>query len=99
MAPREFLASVGGNEIPMSGVEVEEPDEAVFIACIQELDELVERKLRRYPLGTIVVAMATCLAGMLGALLDESQCTPDEIRELLRGIESEIFPPQGPEKE
>ena len=41
----------------MSGVE--EPDEAVFIACIQELDELVERKLRRYPLGAIVVARGT----------------------------------------
>ena len=47
----------------------------------------------------IVVAMGTCLAGMLGALLDEGQCTPDDIRELLRGIESEIVPPQGPAKE
>lgn len=68
-------------------------------ACIQELDELVDRKLRRYPLGAIIMAMGTCLAGMLGALLDESQCTPDDIRELLREIESEIFPPDGPAKE
>ena len=79
--------------------EVEEPDEAAFIACIQELDELVDRKLHRYPLGTIVVAMGTWLASILGALLDESQCTADDIRELLREIESEIFPPQGPGKE
>lgn len=79
--------------------EVEEPDETVFIACIQELEELVERKLRRYPLGTIVVAVGTWLAGMLGALLDEGQCTPDDIRELLREIESEIFLPQGPTEE
>jgi hypothetical protein len=97
MGPREFLALAAGKEIPMCGLE--EPDEAVFIACIQELDELVERKLRRYPLGTIVVAIGTWLAGMLGALLDEGQCTPDDIRGLLREIESEIFPPQGPAKE
>lgn len=80
----------------MSGVE--EPDEAVFIACIQELDEIVDRKLRRYPLGAIVAAMGTCLAGMLGAMLDESECTPDDIRELLWQIESEIIPQQGPTK-
>jgi hypothetical protein len=79
--------------------EVEELDEAVFIACIQELDELVDRKLRRYAPGAIVVAMATWLAGMLGALLDEDQWTADDIRELLRGIESEIFPPQSPAKD
>lgn len=30
--------------------------------------------------------MGTCLAGMLGALLDDSQCTPDDIRELLREL-------------
>lgn len=78
---------------------VEEPDEAVFIACIQEVEELVDRKLGRYPLCAIVVAMGTCLAGMLGALLDESQCTADDVRELLRHIESEVLPPQGPAKE
>lgn len=97
MGPREFLALAGGKEIAMSGVE--EPDEAVFIACVQELDELIVRKLRRYPLGAIVVAMGSCLASMLGALLDESQCTPDDIRGLLREIESEIFAPQAPPKE
>ena len=97
MGPREFLAPAAGKEIPMSGGE--EPDEAVFIACIQELDELVDRKLRRYPLGAVVVAMGTCLAGMLGALLDESQCTPDDIRELLREIESEILLPHATAKE
>jgi hypothetical protein len=79
--------------------EVEEPDETVFIACIRELDDLIDRKLRRYPLGAIVAAMAACLAGMLGALLDESQYTPDDIRELLRGIECEMLPLQSPAKE
>lgn len=77
---------------------VEEPDEAVFIACIQELDELIDRKLRRYPLGAIVAAMGSCFAGMLGAMLDESECTHDDIRELLREIESEILPTPGPAK-
>lgn len=81
----------------MSGVD--EPDDAVFIACIQELDEIVGRRLRRYPIGAIVVAMGTCLAGMLGALLDESECTAEDVRELLRDIESEVLPPQGPVKE
>jgi len=79
--------------------EVEEPDEAIFIACIQELEDFVERKLHRYPPGVIVMAMGTWLAGMLGALLDESQCTADDIRELLRGFESEIFPPESPAKD
>jgi hypothetical protein len=97
MGPREFLVPGAGKEISMSGVE--EPDEAVFIACIQELDDLVVRKLRRYPPGAIVLAMGTCLAAMLGALLEDSQCAPDDIRLLLREIESEIFPPQGPPKE
>jgi hypothetical protein len=97
MGPREFLAPAAGKVIHMSGVE--EPDEAVFIACIQELDELVDRKLRRYPLGAIVVAMGTCLAGMLGVLLDESQCTPDDIRELLREIEAGVLQPQPPAEE
>ena len=79
--------------------EVEVTDEAVFIACIQELEDFVDRKIHRYPPDLIVVAMATWLAGMLGALLDESQWTADDIRELLRGFESEIFPPQSPAKD
>lgn len=54
---------------------------------------------RHYPLSAIVVAMGICLAAMVGALLEESQCTPDHIRELPWGIESEIFPPQGLAKE
>ena len=79
--------------------EVEDPDEAVFIACIQELGDLVDRKLRRYPPGAIIVAMASCLVGMLGALVEDSQCTADDIRELLREIESEIFLPQSPARD
>jgi hypothetical protein len=74
----------------MSRVD-ESDDEAVFVACIQEVDDLVSRRLRRYPIDAIVVAICTCLAGLLGALLDESQCTVDDVRELLRDIESEIL--------
>lgn len=45
MGLREFLVPAAGKEIPISGAE--EPDEAILIACIPELDELVDRKLRR----------------------------------------------------
>lgn len=69
----------------------ESDDEAVVVACIQEVDDLVSRRLRRYPMGAIVVAICTCLAGLLGALLDEGQCTVDDIRELLRDIESNVL--------
>lgn len=63
----------------------------MFVACMQEVDDLVSGRLRRYPIGAIVVAICTCLAGLLGALLDESQCTVDDVHELLRDIESEIL--------
>jgi len=82
-------------QIPMSRVD-ESDDEAVFVACIQEVDDLVSRRLRRYPTGAIVVAISTYLAGLLGALLDESQCTIDDVRELLRDIESEVLGAQSP---
>ena len=79
----------------MSRVD-EADDEAVFVACIQEVDDLVSRRLRRYPTGAILVAISTYLAGLLGALLDESQCTIDDVRELLRDIESEVLGAQSP---
>ena len=79
----------------MSRVD-ESDDEAVFVACIQEVDDLVSRRLRRYPIGAIVVAICTCLAGLLGALLDEGQCTVEDVRELLSGIESEVLAAQSP---
>jgi hypothetical protein len=46
-------------------------DDAVVIACVQELDEFVTRKLRRYPLDAVAVAASSFLAGLLGALFDE----------------------------
>ena len=79
----------------MSRVD-ESDDEAVFVACIQEVDDLVSRRLRRYPAGAIVVAISTCLAGLLGTLLDENQCTVDDVRELLRDIESNVLRSQSP---
>lgn len=69
-------------------------DDAVAIACIQELDEFITRKLRRYPTGAIAVAAGTQLEGLLGALFDERLCTADEVRELLREIESGVLDPQ-----
>ena len=68
-------------------------DEAMVIACIQELDEFVTRKLRRYPIDAVAVAAGSYLAGLLGALFDERQFTADEVRELLRQIESDILDP------
>lgn len=65
-------------------------DEAVIEECIQELDELV-MSLDRYPPAAVAVALGTYLEGLLGALLDERQCTPKEVRELLREIESGVL--------
>ena len=75
---------------------LDESDEDVVIEeCIQKLDEFVTT-LDRYPPGAIAVAMGTYLEGLLGALVDERQCTPHEVREFLREIESGILEGQGP---
>ena len=63
--------------------------------CIQELDELL-MNLDRYSPTAVAVAMGTCLEGLLGALLDEGQCTAKEVRELLREIESGVLQEQPP---
>ena len=77
---------------------IEEPDdEAVVEECIQELDELL-MSLDRYPPVAVAVAMGTCLEGLLGAILDEDQCTAEDVRELLREIEAGVLeerPPAG----
>lgn len=69
--------------------------EAVVEECIQELDELV-MSLDRYPPAAVVVALGTYLEGLLGALLDERQCTPKEARQLLREIESGVLQERTP---
>lgn len=73
----------------------ESDDDAVLEECIQELDELL-MSLDRYPPTAVAVAMGTYFEGLLGALLDEGQCTPDEIRELLREIESGVLDEKSP---
>jgi hypothetical protein len=78
----------------MSLIE-ESDDDAVVEECIEELDDLV-MSLDRYPPTAVAVAIGTYFEGLLGALLDERQCTPDEVRELLREIESGVLRPQGP---
>ena len=72
----------------------ESDDDAVVVACIQELDEFITRKLRRYPLDAVAVAAGSYLAGLLGALFDEHELTADEVRELLRELESDILDPE-----
>jgi hypothetical protein len=72
-------------------------DDAVVEECIEELDELV-MSLDRFPPAAVAVAMGTYLEGLLGALLDERQCTAEEVRELLREIESGVLEEQPPEE-
>jgi hypothetical protein len=73
-------------------------DDAIVEDCIQELDELI-MALDGYPPSAVAVALSTHLEGLLGALLDERQCTDDEVRELLREIESGVLqPPSSGEK-
>lgn len=79
----------GMKDIPDSG------DDAAVEECIEALDEFVAT-LDRYPPGAIAVAIGTYFEGLVGALLDEHQCTADEVREFLREIESGILQPQGP---
>jgi hypothetical protein len=81
----------------MSLGDSSDPD-AVVEECIEELEELV-MSLNRYPPGAVAVALGTYLEGLLGALLDEGQCTADEVRELLREIESGVLQPQCPAEE
>jgi hypothetical protein len=62
-------------------------DDTILEECIEELDELV-MSLDRFPPTAVAVAMGTYLESLLGALLDERQCTAEDVRELLREIES-----------
>lgn len=78
----------------MSLIE-ESDDDAVVEECIEELDELV-MSLDRFPPAAVAVAMGTYLEGLLGALIDERQCTAEEVRELLREIESGVIAPEPP---
>jgi hypothetical protein len=68
----------------------ESGDDAAVEECIEELEELV-MGLDRYPPAAVAVAIGTYLEGLLGALLDERQCTAEEVRALLRQIESGVL--------
>lgn len=81
-------------EVPVSLIE-ESDDDALVEECFEELDELIT-SLDRYPSAAVAIAMGTYLEGLLGALLDERQCTVDEVHELLREIESGVLQPHGP---
>jgi len=76
-------------EIPMSLIE-RSADDTILEECIEELDELV-MSLDRFPPTAVAVAMGTYLESLLGALLDERQCTAEDVRELLREIESGLL--------
>ena len=70
-------------------------DDALVEECIEEMDGLF-MALDRYPPAAVAVAIATYLEGLLGALLDERQCTADEVRDLLREIEAGVLEPPSP---
>lgn len=70
-------------------------DDALVEECIEELDELV-MSLDRFPPTAVAVAMSTYLEGLLGALVDERQCTAEEVRELLREIEVGVLQQKPP---
>lgn len=76
----------------------ESDDDAVVEECIEELDGLIIA-LDHYPAAAVAVAIGIYLEGLLGALLDQRQCTADEVRELLREIGSGVLQSQGPAKE
>lgn len=86
---REPHPGGGTKEIPKTDTD----DDVIVEKCIEELDELVTT-LDQYPPGAVAVALSTYLEGLLGALLDERQCTADEVRTLLREIESGVLEPQ-----
>jgi len=75
----------------------ERGDDAAVEECIEELDELL-MSFDRYSPAAVAVAIATYLEGLLGALLDEGQCTTDEIRELLREVESGVLAQPPPDR-
>lgn len=82
----------------MSPLDESDDDDALVEECIEKLDELV-MTLDRYPPAAVAIALGTYLEGLLGALLDERQCTPDEVRGLLRDIELGVLQPQDPPTE
>jgi len=73
-------------------------EDAMIEDCIEELGDLV-MSLDRYPPAAVAVALGTYLEGLLGALLDEHQCTAEEVRKLLSEIESGVLQPQRPATE
>ncbi|MGH8202876.1 MAG: hypothetical protein ACREVO_21350 [Steroidobacteraceae bacterium] len=82
---------------PLPSID-ESDDDALVEQCIEELDELV-MALDRYPPAAVALAIGTYLEALLGALFDERLCTADEVRALLREIESGVLqPPHSAEK-
>lgn len=81
----------------MSLIE-ESDDDALVEECINQFEELI-MSLNAYPPTAVVVALGTCFEGLLGALVEERLCTPDEVREALREIESGVLQPKAPAKE
>jgi hypothetical protein len=76
----------------------ESGDDSMVEECIEELDELI-MSLDRYPPTAVAIALGTYLESLLGALLDERQCTAEEAREFLREIEAGAIESSLPDEE
>lgn len=92
--------STPGTETLASSIDDESEFDAAVLDtavehCFEKLDKLVIR-LHRYPPAAVAVAIGTYLEGLLGALLDERQCTADDVRKFLRDIESGVLEAQFP---
>lgn len=68
----------------------ESDDQDTMEECIQELDELL-MSLDRYSPTAVAAAIGTYLEGLLSALLDEGQCSAEDVRELLQEIASGVL--------
>jgi hypothetical protein len=64
--------------------------EGTIEECLDELNELVAT-LDRFPPTIVAVAMSVHLQSLLRALLECDLCTRQQVRELVEGLESEVF--------
>lgn len=73
----------------------ESGDEGAIEECIQELGELL-MSLDRYPPTAVAAAVGIYLEGLLSALIDEGQCSAEDVRELLREIAAGVLQEEPP---
>lgn len=73
----------------MSSLGPAAPD-SILEECIDELDTAVAA-LERFPQAALAFALRAHLAGLLSVLLERGQCTREEVKEFLAGLEAETL--------